>query len=195
MLGTPVSAEQRPPGLRTSLFRPLLSPIFRLDALSAHEKRTPSHHVVAGDPIRSRATLHIREIELETSRLLGNGCSTSSTTPSRTFAAHTATENELTEFLRARCAQIDLERATESVSGQQANWSVRHPWLRNLLYFGPSLGAIAGGIAQAVIAPDEPFAYSCLIAAGTLWGIGSCFHLRADKRFAETHYGGDFRYC
>ncbi len=128
---------------------------------------------------------------METSRLIE-----SSPRPAHasTFDTPGATDN-LTEFLRARCAEIELEETRETISGRHSDWSVRHPWLRNLLYFGPSLGAIAGGVIRAAIEPGEPLVYCGLIAAGTLWGVGSCIHLRADKYHADAHYGGEFRYC
>lgn len=78
---------------------------------------------------------------------------------------------------------------------RHSKWSIRHPWLRNLLYFGPSLGAISGGVIRAVIEPGEPLFYGSLFAIGALWGVGSCIHLVTDKFYADAHYGGEFRYC
>ena len=126
---------------------------------------------------------------METSRLMDSG----STRANR--YSDTESSTDLSRYLDRMTAKIELERAKQDLSGCQSDFSVRHPWLRNLIYFGPPACAFAAGVARAVIAPEEPLTYVATFVAGTIWTIGSCVHLRTDRKFADMYYGGDFRYC
>ncbi|TWG78825.1 hypothetical protein L602_000900001290 [Cupriavidus gilardii J11] len=128
---------------------------------------------------------HDKESTVETSRLMGSG--NTGVASGFTAQARQASGNGAYQ-------QIRLVRSDDSGTSCHAEFSARHPWLRNLLYFGPAIGAVAGGIARAAIVPNEPLTYCGLLAFGTFWLAGSYVHLLADRSYAERRYG-EFHYC